>query len=305
MFSASATMDRLKNRDGSLITIYHQTWAIRLLNERLNQETPVLDYGTLGSVVPLILYNIAALDRASAIAHQKGLIKMLLSTPKQLRDEIGPLLGLIKLVMLAVACVFDTPPVWDCLLSGSVRPNSILRNLVTGGIFCKNGYILEQATVDAILDVEIERVLSLKKRDDQSDRIQAMPAPLNKVDRVNACCQFSSLIFWKLLKGRAQIQAGTPATDIKEINLLLEHLMIIDSRYWIQNAPEALTWIVFTGVAASTGEKERELFIQIAGNLLAAVDSDSLVMIRQGWRFCSLLKRLAGFSLPVAISDGA
>ncbi|KAJ5127075.1 hypothetical protein N7448_007854 [Penicillium atrosanguineum] len=227
--------------------------------------------------------------------------------------------------MLAVACVFDTPPVWDCLLSGSVRPNSILRNLVTGGIFCKNGYILEQATVDAILDVyeavsqldhlthadaasidrEIERVLSLKKRDDQSDRIQAMPAPLNKVDRVNACCQFSSLIFWKLLKGRAQIQAGTPATDIKEINLLLEHLMIIDSRYWIQNAPEALTWIVFTGVAASTGEKERELFIQIAGNLLAAVDSDSLVMIRQGWRFCSLLKRLAGFSLPVAISDGA
>lgn len=38
-----------------------------------------------------------ALDRASAIAHQKGLIKMLLLTPKPVRDGIGPLLGVIKL----------------------------------------------------------------------------------------------------------------------------------------------------------------------------------------------------------------
>ena len=58
IFSASATIDRLKSQDSNLITIYHQTWAIRLLNERLNQETPVLGYDTLGSVVPYILHNV-------------------------------------------------------------------------------------------------------------------------------------------------------------------------------------------------------------------------------------------------------
>ncbi|KAJ5677037.1 uncharacterized protein N7477_002670 [Penicillium maclennaniae] len=46
MFSATATLDRLKNRDNGLITIYHQIWAVRLLNERLNQEIPILDYGS-------------------------------------------------------------------------------------------------------------------------------------------------------------------------------------------------------------------------------------------------------------------
>ncbi|KAJ6120641.1 hypothetical protein N7523_004921 [Penicillium sp. IBT 18751x] len=226
--------------------------------------------------------------------------------------------------MIAVACVFDTPLVWDSLLSGSVRPNSILRNLVTSGAFGKNGPIYGKETVDAILDVyeavskldhlihadaasidrELGQVLLSNKCDDQSDRIQTMSAPSNTVDRVNACCQLSSSIFWKLLKGRAQTHAGTPSSDPEEVILLLKHLTTVESQYWIQNAPEALTWIVFTGVAASIDKQARERFIQFGGNLLAAVDSDSLVMIRQGWRFCGLLKKLAGFSLPDKPPEG-
>jgi hypothetical protein len=58
MFSASAAIDHLNNRGNNLITIYHQTCAIRLLNESLSQKTPVLNYGTLGSVIPLILCNV-------------------------------------------------------------------------------------------------------------------------------------------------------------------------------------------------------------------------------------------------------
>jgi hypothetical protein len=58
MFSASAAIDNLNNRGNNLITIYHQTCAIRLVNERLSKETPVLNYGTLGSVIPLILCNV-------------------------------------------------------------------------------------------------------------------------------------------------------------------------------------------------------------------------------------------------------
>lgn len=38
-----------------------------------------------------------ALDRDSAVAHQAGLLKMLIRTPKSFRTEIGPLIGIIKL----------------------------------------------------------------------------------------------------------------------------------------------------------------------------------------------------------------
>ncbi|KAJ5902145.1 hypothetical protein N7495_002673 [Penicillium taxi] len=44
MFSASAAIDHLNKRENNTITIYHQTWAIRLLNERLNMDPPALDY---------------------------------------------------------------------------------------------------------------------------------------------------------------------------------------------------------------------------------------------------------------------
>lgn len=58
MFSASAALDHLNQRANNTITIYHQTCAIRLLNQRLNKEPPMLNYGTLGSVIPMILYNV-------------------------------------------------------------------------------------------------------------------------------------------------------------------------------------------------------------------------------------------------------
>lgn len=38
-----------------------------------------------------------ALDRDSAVTHQRGLVKMLLRTPKSFRTEIGPLIGIVKL----------------------------------------------------------------------------------------------------------------------------------------------------------------------------------------------------------------
>lgn len=41
-----------------------------------------------------------ALDQESAVLHQKGLVKMLLSTPKTLMDELGPLIGVIKLYVM-------------------------------------------------------------------------------------------------------------------------------------------------------------------------------------------------------------
>lgn len=59
LFSASASIDILKGHQTSIVTLYHQTSTIRMLSERLNQDVPLLSYGTLGSVLPLIFYNVS------------------------------------------------------------------------------------------------------------------------------------------------------------------------------------------------------------------------------------------------------
>jgi hypothetical protein len=58
LFSASASIDMLRGQQSTTLTLYHQTWAIRLINERLAQREPVLTYGTLGAVIPLLYYNV-------------------------------------------------------------------------------------------------------------------------------------------------------------------------------------------------------------------------------------------------------
>lgn len=59
LFSASASIDMLRGQQNTARTLYHQTWAIRLINERLAQTEPVLNYGTLGAVIPLLYYNVS------------------------------------------------------------------------------------------------------------------------------------------------------------------------------------------------------------------------------------------------------
>lgn len=217
--------------------------------------------------------------------------------------------------MFSLSCVFDMPPVWSCLISGSVLPNAILRNLVASISFHGKGYIFEKKTLDAILDVYeatsqldhldhadsasiseiVDRMLSAK-RGDVLDSILTKPEPSSTVDRVNICCQLCSLIFWNLLRGRRPPEVGVWTTNAEEIKLLLEMMVKIESQYWVENSPEALTWILFTGAAVSANEKDRGKFIEVGGACLAAIDTDSLSMVRQGWRYYGLLRRLAGLS---------
>lgn len=219
--------------------------------------------------------------------------------------------------MLSISCVFDTPPVWQCLLSDSVRPNEILRNLIASASFNRNGSIFESATMDSILDMyeavsqldhlthadaasidgDVKRALSLTQQKDSVDPITTHQRHLNTAGRINACCRLCSMIFWKLLECRTQLEAGRPAIAMEEAILLMEALTKVEPSYWARNAPEVLTWIVFTGAAVSIDGKERGAFLLFGGTVLMAIDSESLTLIRQGWRYFCLLRRLGGLSL--------
>ncbi|GAQ46164.1 hypothetical protein AtubIFM55763_009758 [Aspergillus tubingensis] len=313
LFSASASIDMLQGQQHSARTLYHHTWAIRLINERLAQTEPVLDYGTLGAVVPLLYYNMLALDRDSAVAHQKGLVKMLLATPQSFRADIGPLIAIVKIAMLSFACIYDVLPVWDCLSSESVRPNTILRNVVSRATLGNDESSFEKETADAILDVyeaisrldyivhgergsisaEVERALSFATTKSWTGRPESS-LPLTPPETLNVCCQICCELFWKVLLRSSHSQQAPDMAGDHAVRQLLKYLSQIEPLYWIRNAPEVFTWAAFTGAAASEHQDTCVAFISKAGTILTAIDDEELTLIRQGWRYFRLLKGLAG-----------
>ncbi|KAL2837466.1 hypothetical protein BJY01DRAFT_251426 [Aspergillus pseudoustus] len=62
--------------DPSLITLYHQAEAIRLINERLSDPESAVDDRTLIAVTPLALFADLKDDRAAADIHRAGVRKL-------------------------------------------------------------------------------------------------------------------------------------------------------------------------------------------------------------------------------------
>jgi hypothetical protein len=274
-----------------------------------------------------------ALDRETAVAHQNGLVKMLLATPKSFRANIGPLIAIIKMyvaiiickvdwpianissTMLSFSCIYDMLPIWDCLHSESVRPNTLLRNVVSRSSFGNNGSFFEKETLNGVLDVyealsrldhlaeadrhsiyaEVERTVSFATPSVLMDTANYHDDPnLTPLQRVNLCCQLSCQIFWKLLCRQSYLEQTPDATENIETQQLLKHLPQIDPLYWIRVAPETLTWVAFTGAATSNNRSECVAFISHAGTILTAAEGEELALTRQGWRYFVLLKRLGG-----------
>lgn len=209
--------------------------------------------------------------------------------------------------MLSFACIYDVLPIWDCLFSESIRPNTLLRSIVSRTIFGHAESLLQKETADAILDVyeaisrldhlvdedrcrivaEIERAVSFATTATGAGRGEN-PSP----DRLDVCCQITSRIFWAMLQPQSHFQQSAESTESHEIQRLLKHLSHIEPLYWIHNAPEIFTWITFTGAAASGHQDARAAFISQAGTILTAIDDENLTLLRQGWRYFRLLKKL-------------
>ncbi|KAL3487510.1 hypothetical protein BJX62DRAFT_228021 [Aspergillus germanicus] len=307
LFSASASIDMLRGQQGTTVTLYYKTGAICLINERLAQREPVLTYGTLGAVIPLLYYNMVALDRDSAVAHQKGLVKMLLATPTSFRADIGPLIAIVKWAMLSFACIYDMLPIWDCLYSHAVRPNALLRNMVSRATIVYEAV----SRLDHLVHAEEDRIsaevdIALSLGPINYTFAQAyLRGQKDPKETVNICCQLSCQLFWKTLRRRRRQEHADEArnatdTHENEIGQILQHLDKVEPLYWISHAPEAFTWIVFTGAAASSTQIDRVSFVSRAGTVLTAIDDESLSLIRQGWRYFRLLRRLVGHDEPLA-----
>jgi hypothetical protein len=218
--------------------------------------------------------------------------------------------------MLSLECVFDIPLAWGCLLSGTVPATSILCNLIASTNFSRSGSLFEAESVESILDVykamsHLDHVSqadaatvtvkmqnpSALRHNEFSIPTKNSKQPLDAARRLNVCCQLSCYLFWKKL--RAHLYQKVEMENVEEIKLLLEILTDVDPSFWISNAPEAFTWIIFTGAAASMNEKTREAFIHLGGTVITAIDSEDLLLGTQGWRYFRLLQNLGSSTLSV------
>jgi hypothetical protein len=135
--------------------------------------------------------------------------------------------------MLSFACIYDVLPIWDCLSSVFVRPNSILRNVVSRATFGNDESYFEKETTDAILDVyeaisrldhlvhadrccisaEVERALSFTRASTRTDETE-YNYQLSPPERLNVCCQICCQLFWKMLRRQSHPQqASDMASD--------------------------------------------------------------------------------------------
>jgi hypothetical protein len=183
---------------------------------------------------------------------------------------------------------------------------------VSSSTFQKVGTLYEEQTVESILDVyeaisrldqisnssdavittQLEQVLALTRIDIISHLLETKEPPMDTISRMNACCRLSCLIFWELLRMCSQ---RTNMSVINEkVKLLLALMTNIDYSFWIRKAPEAFTWITFTGAAGCIDANDRGIFIHRGSTILTAVDSESLTLMTQGWKYFGLLRSVTG-----------
>lgn len=218
--------------------------------------------------------------------------------------------------MLSYSCVFDTPPVWDFLYDDSTRSSSIFRSIVSSSTFQKAGTLFGEEIIKSIFDVyeasikmdqlcdaseatitaQVEKALALARNDTLPRFIETRGAAVDTISRMNACCRLCCLIYWDLLRLRLQ------RVDISAVNekvKLLQKLMAdIDYSFWIRRAPEVFTWITSTGAAGCIDASDRGTFMHRGSTILTAVDSESLTLTTQGWKYFCLLRRVSGLSTP-------
>jgi hypothetical protein len=224
--------------------------------------------------------------------------------------------------MLSFACIYELYPKWDCLFSEAIRPNTLLRIIVSQASLGTGLVVYKKETIESLLDVyeaisgldhlihsdpdmitpEVDRILSFAKVnvtiDFIEDDLQHEP-----MERVNACCQLACQAFWKTVRSRRRYQQIQSSDEMPEVQMILKHILQLEPIYWIRNAPEIFTWITFTGAAASTTEKDRVAFVSHAGTILTAIDAESLTLARQGFRYFCLLRKLSGHDEPSSVLD--
>lgn len=225
--------------------------------------------------------------------------------------------------MLSFACIYDLPPMWDCLNSESIRPSTLLRNIVSEASLGAGAVVYDKGIIESLLDVyevisgldhlvysdydttarEVDRVLAFAKTNSATilieNHVHHEPA-----ERIYASCQLACQVFWKIVRHRHRFEQIQQRNGIFEVQLLLKHIYQTEPLYWIHNAPEIYTWIAFTGAAASITERDRVAFVSHAGTILTAIDAESLTLARQGWRYFRLLRNLSGHGKPESDLDG-
>ncbi|KAL4887250.1 hypothetical protein BJY04DRAFT_212294 [Aspergillus karnatakaensis] len=264
LYAGSSHFDLQRGQGPSSITLFHQSEAIRLLNERLSDPNSAADDRTIVAVTPLAMFADLNGDQNAANIHKQGLWRLV-----QMRggmDQLGfdGLPGvLIKMNTVVYNIVFDLsrssdqpgPPPMDLERRILLRPpkeSAAVENLpLILNIF------------HDIYNFKLDWHSSEEgSPEQQTDHLQpyssAVPSPPGLNDPVFHCCHLAATIFHTIV---SEPRSPSSCTKIDALASDLEaSLALTETELWLRRIPAVFSWVCLTGAAAASNARSRIWF---------------------------------------------
>ncbi|KAL5338048.1 hypothetical protein BJX70DRAFT_367928 [Aspergillus crustosus] len=314
LFSASAHFDWAQGVSHNPRTLFHQSQALKMLQERLRDGQ--VGYETTATALSLTYYSVSAYDTETALVHKRGLLQMF-STSHDRGSDYEGLTGLVNLILLGLSMVLNQPPSFVPSISVSpdtpiqlkctAQPSDLLNRALlrydnNEEVILSPSMISElQNVLDFIILAENASIADLYTvyADAIEKRIHMPPIDLLSVKtktsrNINQGCHLAVEIFWTIFSKALYPNVTKPRTpsENKEcdtpptLTALRAVLQKVDLQSWQQLAPEVYIWICLTAAAACDAVSDRVPFITMPTPVLSASDSSELGLTREGlWYF--------------------
>ncbi|KAL4861758.1 hypothetical protein BDV12DRAFT_59449 [Aspergillus spectabilis] len=271
LYAGSSHFDLQRGQRPSSITLYHQSEAIRLLNERLSDPNSAADDRTIVAVTPLALFADLNCDQNAADIHRAGLSRLV-----EMRGGLdrlgfnGLARALIEMNTIIYSVAFDLeaditssdrlgpPPVEieKRILFGPPRESAAVANLpLILNIF------------HDVYNFKLEWHASpegspASQEQSMYDHLQPyagdMPAP-GLDDPVFYCCHLAATIFRIIVDDQPRSAAFSPKVDALASELEAS-LALTETELWLRRIPAVFSWVCLTGAAASSVARSRIWF---------------------------------------------
>ncbi|KAL4920618.1 hypothetical protein BDW62DRAFT_209060 [Aspergillus aurantiobrunneus] len=260
LYAGSSHLDLQRGQSPSSTTLYHQSEAIRLLNDRLSDAASASDDRTIVAVSPLAMFADLNGDRAAADIHRRGMLRL-----AQMRGGLdklgynGLVATLVQMNNIVYNIVFDLDPHLTNPDRVGRPPLGVERRILSPSAHA-SALPCHSLVLDMFRDVEN---FKLKWPDKPGyDYLQAYTGGMPSAgfdDPIFHCCYLSVLIFRTIVDNRPRPLSFSAKLDAVASELQAS-LAVTDPELWIRRIPAVCSWVCLTGAAAASNPRARIWF---------------------------------------------
>ncbi|KAG5209865.1 Zn(2)-C6 fungal-type domain-containing protein [Trichophyton interdigitale] len=313
LYAASAYLDLLRGQSGNVITLYHQTETLRLLNGQL--AAPNLQVTDALIAVTMVLTQTEALSGNVCVssAHRAGLhhLVKIKGGPENLGMD-GLLAELIYVGDAMDCLLFGTEQSFQWTTDPTPPPMALLSNVISWETFAHKTSPTIQSSAN-VLGLVQQSMLLIDHLPSASMENGMTPSFIQKFIHlhdeflslcrdntvytssdssaefyINECCRQAALLHWRLVNDKCIISIEDPIpADGKDLKVAMGKM---DIPTWSKVAPRAFIWAGVTGAAASKDYAERAWFAARLGPVVMAQGKNGIPTLKQGMALYQWLK---------------